>query len=121
MKLRLRQSTVRLRLEPAEVEALAAGGRVVESLQIPGVGAAGWSYGVRAVEALETAAVAVDAGGLEISLPQTDVVRWAASEAIEWVVQIEGLTVSLERELGCDHRTSERSPSSIKKGSGDEA
>jgi len=104
MKLRLRGDRVRLRLDRADLDRLAAEGRITAELLTRGHSAARWSYGVHLDPAVETLAVRLDAAGFRVLLPVGSGGDWLASEDEGFYGEDGGLHISLERDYRCLHR-----------------
>lgn len=104
MKLRIRDNSIRLRLTRGEVDCLAEQGRVASAVLFPG--GERLEYGVES--AAEQAGPAADytRGRLLVTLPESDVRRWAASEEVSLaglrpLAGDDTLTILVEKDFAC--------------------
>ena len=110
MKLRFRQNTIRLRLNRHEVQQLAQGQKLRESVQFPGASELAYT-----LESASNSQAAYSDGLICISAPQPDVKAWAESDGIglylDFPADRETLKVAIEKDLEClDGPEEERDP-----------
>jgi hypothetical protein len=102
MKLRFRENSLRLRLNRAEVENLAAGGSLEELVEFPGN--VRLSY-VLESSAESTPAVSFQDGVIRVSAPDWEVKDWAKTDAIGLYFHVpagaKALKVAIEKDLEC--------------------
>lgn len=102
MKLRLKESTLRVRLDAEEIERLKSDQPVVEQLEI-GEGVATWSYGIAGSSEVDRLTLRLNASGLAVLLPRDVLRAWAASDQEGFYGDSDGVQVSIEKDRGCDH------------------
>jgi hypothetical protein len=112
MKLRFRKNTLRLRVNQREVQQLAGGTTLGEQVHFPGNAA----FEYKLSPAADDEAVASFQGGvLRVAAPQTEVMQWAAGDAIGIYFELPAngdlLKVAIEKDLEClDGPVDERDP-----------
>lgn len=104
MKLRLKGSTLRIRLDAEEIDLLTSDQPVVEQLEISD-GAPGWSYGIAGSAEVESLTLRLNESGLAVLLPRDVLREWAASDEEGFYGEYDGVEVSLEKDRGCDHES----------------
>lgn len=120
MKLRFRKNTLRLRVNQREVRQLAGGTTLGEQVHFPGNAAFGYELSMAADER----AVASFRGGvLRVAAPKTEVMRWAAGDAIGIYFELPAsgdlLKVAIEKDLEClDGPIDERDPQAFPRAAG---
>ncbi|MEO5951843.1 MAG: hypothetical protein ABIQ44_05165 [Chloroflexia bacterium] len=103
MKLRLRSNTIRLRLLKAEVDQLALGLAVTETLPTPKP----FHYRVEAAEIAEIAASFEDST-LTVRVPRDWVSTWASTDEVGRSAITDGIQILIEKDWACTTpRTSE--------------
>ena len=100
MKLRIKGNTIRFRLTQSEVDLL-ANGTVEDKTQFPG----GNSL-IYQINSGEEFGVIFNGGTVSISIPESDVQRWATTDKIEIANSIElenneQLEISIEKDFKC--------------------
>ncbi|MBV9759331.1 MAG: hypothetical protein JO340_02095 [Acidobacteriaceae bacterium] len=102
MKLRLRQNSLRLRVNRPEVENLAAGGSLEQRVQFPDGAALAYIF---ESASSATASATFRDGVIRVSAPAWQVQDWARGEAIGLYFQLsaggEALHVAIEKDLEC--------------------
>lgn len=108
MKLRLDETSLRLRLEPEEVTKFAATGRLETAVPL-GPGAAGqlW-YSLERDDAAAALTVRPEPGRIRVLVPAAQAAAWAGSDEIGLRAQLEVaenqfLLILVEKDLGCAH------------------
>jgi hypothetical protein len=109
MKLRLRQNSVRLRLTRSEVQRLAEGQAIEESVAFAPAAATNLRYLVRSAEGLPGGIASFQAGCVAVELPASQVTSWATgTEEGIYFDTAWGLKVAVEKDFKClDPRTEE--------------
>lgn len=108
MKLRLEDNTLRLRLDPPEVAAFQAVGRL-ETVVPLGPGAAEkLVYSLERDAAVPTLTVQTTAGRIRVLVPTATADAWTGSEEVSLRGQLEVaenqlLHILVEKDLGCKH------------------
>lgn len=102
MKLRLKGSTLRIRLDGEDLGRLTNDQPVVEQLEI-GDGESSWSYGIAGSSEVAQLTLRLNASGLAILLPRDVLRTWAASDEEGFYGDSDGVHVSIEKDRGCDH------------------
>jgi hypothetical protein len=97
MKLRFRKNSLRLRVNQSEVEMLAAGRELSETVTF--AGGATLNYTLAPANGTKTAAAAFDGKVIRVSAPLHD---WARGAEIGLYFEVEpGLKVAIEKDLEC--------------------
>lgn len=104
MKLRLRGSSLRLRLGQAEVAALAKDGRVEES--VPFGPKSVFVYAIRSDDRVSAIEARLDGARIEVVAPRSLIASWAASddvglEASQPIAGGEALRILVEKDFAC--------------------
>ena len=103
MKLRIRDNSVRLRLERGEVEQLRDDGLVSARTGFPG--GRDFRYLVEASPASVKPGAFLSEGVITVRLPETTVLAWANSEQVsikgEQLLDDDKLTILVEKDLAC--------------------
>lgn len=96
MKLRLRSNTIRLRLLQGEVQRLAAGETVTETLPTP----TPFHYAVRPAEVPDLRAT-YEAHTLTIDVPRAWAASWATNDEVGRQALSAGLDILIEKDWAC--------------------
>jgi hypothetical protein len=120
MKLRFRNNSLRLRVNKLEVQALAAGDVLTESVFFPGQSSL--SYVLEAASGKQPGAT-YQHGRIVISAPSDEVRSWAHSDAIGIYFELPAdgtqLRVAIEKDLEClDAPSDERDADAFPRGPG---
>ncbi len=104
MKLRIRDNSIRLRLTRAEVDTMGSDGLVKARLSMPAGNAL--DYVLESSAATTKATARFADGALTVSLPASDVERWASSQEVsitadEALDDGNSLRILVERDFAC--------------------
>ena len=99
MKIRLFGDSIRLRLTQVEVEALAAGGAIESVIPFPGEALA---CSVQSTNGGFEARHA--AGRISVSVPYTEIVKWASSDEEGVYGTADTLGIAVEKDYRCIHK-----------------
>jgi hypothetical protein len=120
MKLRVRNNSLRLRLNRREVEGLAAGAALREQIHFPGNACLAYELDSSPASQPETT---FTQGVIHISAPETMVSDWANSDEIGLYFDLPAngaaLSIAIEKDLECiDGPVEERDPDAFPRASG---
>jgi hypothetical protein len=106
MKLRIRGSSIRLRLSQGEVATLIAEGAIEESMRFSAVPTDRLTYSVQLSASAPAPSAGHDNGGLLVTLPRALAVRWANSgqTGIEYAQSLgngSALRIAVEKDFRC--------------------
>lgn len=107
MKLRIKGSSLRLRLSQADLEAFALHGHIEEAVRFPD--GARLSYAVEASDEADELEAHFDGGRIVVRLPRAYATEWTDSDRVGFDAAHplgEGgrLSILLEKDLGCKHK-----------------
>jgi hypothetical protein len=119
MKLRLRQNSLRLRVNQREVANLAAGAALEERLEFPGGGS--FTYVLEA-SPTQVPEASFQGGIVRVLAPRPEIQAWAANDSIGIYFDLSAngakLKVAIEKDLECvEARSEERDPYAFSRGS----
>lgn len=106
MKLRMRDNSVRLRLLRDEVDALARGQRIVETVAFGPSPAPHFAYAINSESVSDAVRATFDGGCIEVFVPAVLVRQWANSEQVgiecrQPCAQGQSLEILIEKDFAC--------------------
>jgi len=118
MKLRIRQNSLRLRVNQREVATLASGAPLEERLEFPGGGSLAY---VLEASPKQAPGASFEGGVVRILAPRSEIQAWAANDSIGIYFDLpangDKLKVAIEKDLECvEARAEERDPYAFSRG-----
>lgn len=105
MKLRIHNNSIRLRLSQPEVEKIAGGQFIMETLETGGGRENNFSYSLMPLENCPEIGAEFEQNNLKIYLPQDQADEWANSDQVSLKqVSHTGLIVLIEKDFQCLHK-----------------
>jgi hypothetical protein len=110
MKLRIKGNSLRLRVTPSEINQLLHDGVIREYLQLTADPKDRLIYSITSSLSEATTTVAYHSGNIAVSVPGSQLTRWAASEEVGIYAELtlgddQALSVTIEKDFACLDRS----------------